>query len=241
MGRVKRYNRDELLGILEDQCPDALANFPKSDSFIFNTTEDDGDKSKTYLRIGRVLVETKKDYSLSLGDEAWVEITGPCKPWLYVQTIDHGCVDEKIYRHVRCDGVFGALTESANVYAWSDFMKALISFAFVYAGRRDTYADFDKGQGLPILVKALKDIAAHDQAVKNKGNNSPAPSSEENEMPQAIPEEEAALDENKILGNSDSANDKKSIQDHDVGKATKKRHLSVDPGINKTTKKRRPG
>ncbi|KAF7442514.1 hypothetical protein A1F99_133830 [Pyrenophora tritici-repentis] len=162
MGRAKRYNRDQLLDILENQCPEAFAKFPKADSFVFTNTDD-------------VLVETKKGGPLKLGDKAWVEILGPCKPWLHVRTINGGYVHPASHRYVRCDGVFGTLMDTAEVYAWGDNMKTIVSFAFVYAGKRDTYGDFDNGNGLPILVKTLEDIAAYDEIIENKRNDSHLP------------------------------------------------------------------
>jgi hypothetical protein len=43
-------------------------------------------------------------------------------------------------------------------------MKALVVFAFVCAGQTETFADFDRGKGFPILVEALRDIVAYDVA-----------------------------------------------------------------------------
>ncbi|KAI0578871.1 hypothetical protein PtrSN002B_004811, partial [Pyrenophora tritici-repentis] len=125
--------------------------------------------------LGTVLVETKKGGPLKLGDKAWVEILGPCKPWLHVRTINGGYVHPASHRYVRCDGVFGTLMDTAEVYAWGDNMKTIVSFAFVYAGKRDTYGDFDNGNGLPILVKTLEDIAAYDEIIENKRNDSHLP------------------------------------------------------------------
>ncbi|KAI0608475.1 hypothetical protein TUN205_07261 [Pyrenophora tritici-repentis] len=56
MGRAKRYNRDQLLDILENQCPEAFAKFPKADSFVFTNTDDGDAETRTFLSVGTVIV-----------------------------------------------------------------------------------------------------------------------------------------------------------------------------------------
>ena len=154
MGRAKRYDKEELLRILQKECPTAIAAFPSADTFKFQVTD-----NATYLRVGQALTEEKR-----VAGDAWVLIVGACKPWLHVRQISYGQVLRTKYKFVRCDGPFGLVTKSINVYAWQDWMRALISFVFVYAGRKDEFADFDRGEGLQVLIKVLRAIEAHTEA-----------------------------------------------------------------------------
>lgn len=159
---AKRYNKEKLLEILQEQCPTALRAFPSPDSFRFHI---DNDKDKTaYLKVGFAI----NDKGRTKG-AAWVEVNGTCKPWLYVRTITNGHVNMNSHRWVKCEGAFRMFTKLTSVYAWNDQMKALVSFVFVYTGHKETFADFDRGNGLHVLIGVLNSIEAR---AKSKGSSS---------------------------------------------------------------------
>jgi hypothetical protein len=53
----------------------------------------------------------------------------------------------------------GNLTNDGILDAFSNELKALVAFIYVYCGHKDTFADFDRGKGFSILVEALMTIS----------------------------------------------------------------------------------
>lgn len=162
MGRAKRYDRETILKILRDRCPMAIAAFPDADAFKFQVLNDNA-----YLVVGLAMTDSRRPTGMT----AWVEVTGPCKPWLYVRTSSKWRLEKDSHRLVQCQGVFGLISECADVYAWSNRMKALVSLVFVYAGHKDEFADFDRGKGLLILIEVLETVAKRAQCRGIKSNS----------------------------------------------------------------------
>ncbi|KAI8942694.1 hypothetical protein NX059_000743 [Plenodomus lindquistii] len=132
--------------MLNEDCPDALDAFPNPEAFKFQTIGD-----KTYVHVGHGYDGKRKASGI-----AWVKNVGSCKPWLKVSRITDGYVEDDNYRYVRCHSAFALAAGSDDVYAWHDRMKALVSFVLVYAGHQEIFADFDRGEGYPLLKSILE-------------------------------------------------------------------------------------
>lgn len=169
MGRCKRYNKKQLLEILNETCPEAMAKLPSPDTFEFKTLN-----GEMHMLIGSTIKRVRRgSYPL------WVTFNRDIKPWLEFETefTDRG---SKLVREEGLNGgsIFGKMTRSGTFRTLvdSDALKAVVAFVFVYCGKMESFMDFGFGKGVKALVESLKIIAARTEHEKRsldslKGEN----------------------------------------------------------------------
>jgi hypothetical protein len=168
MGRCKRYTKDELLKILNEKCPDAVAKLPSPDAFEFKRYND-----RRHMLIGSTNQRVRRG-ELPL----WVQCLGEgeTKPWLAFET-DFTTDTSMLVRREGLKGnfFFGKMTKSGlfRTLVDSDSLKAVVAFVFVYCGNMEKFMDFGFGRGVKVLVESLQAIAARTQD-EGEARDSPA-------------------------------------------------------------------
>jgi hypothetical protein len=150
MGRCTRYCKEELLDMLHEHCPEAVAKLPSPDSFTFQASH----HGTSELRIGSYIKGRRSPTT----HELWVRCGGTAKPWLgFDIEIDH--------KGFYGDAFFKKMTKSGKVHVYSNELKAMVAFIFVYCDKMEEFCDFDNGKGSKILVKELQNMFPKDQNV----------------------------------------------------------------------------
>ncbi|KAI4636492.1 hypothetical protein J4E83_001447 [Alternaria metachromatica] len=139
--KCKRYGKEQLLDMLQEQIPNAMAKIPRPDAFKFQSLPD----GKSQLCIGTYI----EGLSNPTTDEFWVHCGGIAKPWL---AFDIGDKDQAFHGNA----FFKKMTESGQVYLFSDGLKAIVAFVFVYCNKMEEFCDFQSGKGFNILVEKLR-------------------------------------------------------------------------------------
>lgn len=161
-------------------------------------------------------------------------MSGSCKPWLDVRSIDSGILSLG-YCTFQGEGIFSAITGDAGGYAWSNEMKALVSFVFVYAGQAEMFADFDWGKGLPIFIEVLELIEVREKAKERGEDESESASVTSDENTQSVADEDTYDSESdEEIGTSSSEREEEDAGEpsesdtsaQKIAEAEKKRSLS---------------
>ncbi|KAI4669297.1 uncharacterized protein J4E79_001340 [Alternaria viburni] len=153
--KCERYDKQQLLDMLQEQCPDAMAKLPSADTFIFQNL-DDG-PGKAMLRIGTC---TKGKRSPTT-HELYVQCGGKAKPELWFDI-------QNDYQSFNGDGFFKNMD---GWYIYSDILKAAIAFVFVYCGHKEKFCDFGFGNGFKLLVKVLNYLLSDVEGGAASSNN----------------------------------------------------------------------
>lgn len=141
MGRCKRYGKEQLLDMLQEQCPNTMAKLPLPDTFAFQALPD----GTSELRIGSYT----KGRRIPVRHELWVRCGGTAKPWLgFDIEIDH--------KSFHGDAFFKKMTKSGTRDVYSDELKTMVAFVFVYCDKMEEFCDFQFGKGFKILIEQLK-------------------------------------------------------------------------------------
>ncbi len=147
MARIKRYGRERLLRILQQKCPEALTKIPPPEAFEFRHYRD-GDHR---LKVGNW--PSWDDPRLV---DVFIECTGVNKPRL-------GPKDPELTSMgsiLRENSFFGKLDDGRYPDLDSGILVALVSFIFIYCGKRTEFADFSGNTGLSHLISALNKVSS---------------------------------------------------------------------------------
>ncbi|KAI4961818.1 hypothetical protein J4E86_000847 [Alternaria arbusti] len=140
MPSCPRYTKEQLLDMLQEQCPGVMARLPSPETFIFR------DLRKPMLRIGTCTKGKRSPTTYELH----VQCGGKpeAKPVLHYDV-------ENDDRSFNGDGFFKNMN---GTYIYSDKLKAVIAFVFVYCGQMDVFCDFGFGNGFKLLVEVLNHV-----------------------------------------------------------------------------------
>ena len=137
MPSCPRYDREQLLGMLHEYCPGAMANLPPPSSFEFTHGSD-------MLRVGSQPTHL-------VGREVWVRQCNTAKPFLAYKNANgnhHGITKDQKFQG---NDFFGKLTEDGKLHPYDDDVKALVNFVLVYCDKEKEFFDFGFGHALDIL------------------------------------------------------------------------------------------
>ncbi|KAF2451593.1 hypothetical protein P171DRAFT_8919 [Karstenula rhodostoma CBS 690.94] len=172
--KIKRYfNRAELKDRLEEESPGITDRIPSSSAFKFFT--DRTPQKNVYVKVGETKVgvtkvgdteveNTPRPVYVGYGDKTGNRMITFNVSALYPERIIHekkelSRIGTKFYAPfnrlapLRYEHPSSSFAESLQ---WATELRALMTFAFVWCRKRDEFFDFDKGEGIRVLVEVLE-------------------------------------------------------------------------------------
>jgi hypothetical protein len=162
MGRCTRYCKEELLDMLHEYCPEAVAKLPSPDTFTF--CRGSGGTYKLSVGTTHGLVRRREH-------ELWVVCGGTAKPYLdFKSDVNwNGSFNRQSGQEGSLgNSFFSKMSKNKSLYPFSEQLKAVVGFVFVYCGKQKEFVDFGFGKGLDILVKELKCMMSRDEEPAGK-------------------------------------------------------------------------
>ncbi|KAH7091694.1 hypothetical protein FB567DRAFT_589567 [Paraphoma chrysanthemicola] len=174
------YTKDELLAILNEKCPDALAKFPPPEDFTIKVNVRGSVDSPT-LRVGHVVIGKSR----KIKGELWLEeydsgLRNSHIPRQHPIDVNDYIKNSKGFKGL---GIFSKFTDRGDVgMPFANPMRALFRFIMLLCGYSTVYEEFKdvngKLQGLKPLVYGLKNIAKRFPAPQDLDLDAPEPAEE---------------------------------------------------------------
>lgn len=143
------FKLDEILAIVQTECPEAFAAFPAIETFTLYDCNNDEEKKTAGLKVGyRNLLRPARTEEIHVRLDFSREY-----PWLDYYS-DETFLNTKSFRRVHLNKPFSHLGSDP----WSNEMRALVEFLFILNGNSADFRDFGMGQGVKSLIRALRVI-----------------------------------------------------------------------------------
>jgi len=163
MPSCTRYTKEQLLDMLQEQCPDVINKLPSPDTFSFRRNS----KGKHELSVGSTHGLVRRGER-----ELWVICGGTAKPHLYFRSNvnSSGLFSKNVGQEGFIgNSFFSKMPKRKMLNPFSEPLKAVVGFVFVYCGKKEEFIDFGLGNGFQILVKELKYMMARDDDRAGEG------------------------------------------------------------------------